>query len=126
MKFPILNTRWPALFWTVLIFVLLSIRVDNLNKGSFLNIPHLDKIIHIFLFGILVFLWARRYFYFASPEEFKKLIIRVFILSCLYGIAMEFYQEYFTVRSFDSGDIIADIAGSGISFWICWYYYTKR
>jgi VanZ family protein len=125
MKFHILNTRWPSLIWTALIFVLLSIRVDDLNKGSFLNIPHLDKVVHVFLFGILVFLWARRYFHNSSPDVFKKLIIRIFAMSCLYGIVLEFYQKYFTQRSFDGGDILADIAGAGISYWAFWHFYKK-
>lgn len=125
MKFPILNTRWPALFWTVLIFVLLTIHVEPMNKGSFLNIPHLDKVVHVFLFGILVYLWARYYLPASSPWAFKKLIIKVFVLSCLYGIGMEFYQKYFTARNFDLGDIMADIAGSGIGYLALLLYKKK-
>jgi VanZ family protein len=125
MKFPILNSRWPALFWTALIFVLLTIRIETTNKGSFLSIPNLDKVVHIFLFGILVFLWGRSYLPKMSPDGFKKLIIRVFVLSCLYGIAMEFYQKYFTARTFDIGDIMADIAGAAISYW-CFILFIKK
>jgi len=41
----------------------------------------------------------------------------IFFLSCLYGTGMEYYQKYFVAnRSFETGDILADIAGSAIAF----------
>ena len=125
MKFPILNTRWPAVIWTILIFVLLTIRVAPVEKGSFLNIPHLDKVVHVFLFGILVFLWSRRYLPGKNSDAFNKLIIKVFVLSCLYGIGMEFYQKYFTERNFDLGDIVADVTGSAIAYLGLRLFYKK-
>ena len=71
------------------------------------GIRNLDKFVHIFLFGMLAFLWIFRF-----DKGERTTWIWIFILSCAYGIGMEFYQEYFTSREFELNDIYADMAGS--------------
>ncbi|MDX2046418.1 MAG: VanZ family protein [Chitinophagaceae bacterium] len=109
-----LKTPWPGIAWVILIFVLLALPGSSFPDAGFLNIPHLDKVVHFILFWILVYLWA---FYFSGKQPpvsfFRRIILVIAILSCAYGIAMEFYQKYFVAnRMFDGGDVIADAAGA--------------
>jgi VanZ family protein len=112
-----LGTVWPALSWSVIIFILLIIPGRDLPPGP--EVPQLDKIIHIFLFGAQVWLWST---YFRRKGKFKALpgiFFLIFLLSCLYGIGMEYYQKYFVPhRDFELGDILADITGSGLAWLI--------
>ncbi len=63
----------------------------------------LDKVVHAFLFFLLV------YFAFQAYPERKVLSV---ILLLLYTVATEFIQEsYIPHRSFDVYDIVADTAG---------------
>ncbi|MCC6287070.1 MAG: VanZ family protein [Chitinophagaceae bacterium] len=113
MKTKWLGKIWPALLWSILIFILLIIPGKEMPAGP--EIPSFDKIIHMFLFGIQVWLWC---IYFKHGEKFSNrlgIFFLIFLLSCLYGIGMEYVQKYFVAnRAFELGDIMADIAGSAI------------
>jgi VanZ family protein len=118
--YKIFSSRLPALVWTIVIFVLLSLPGKMLPDESNLGIPQLDKYVHIFLFGSFVFLWS---FYYAFKMEKRisnnSISIRALIIACLYGITMEFVQKYFIPnRDFDLYDILADIIGALGGFFI--------
>ena len=90
----------------------------NIPSQGLFGITHLDKLVHMFLFGGFVWLW---YFYLKnnlkgppSPNILKS----IFLISAFYGISMEFVQYFFTARSFDIWDIVADIIGAGIAWGI--------
>ncbi len=112
------HTRWPALLWTIGIFVLLSIPGQEFGEPP--GIPHLDKAIHAFLCGMHVWLWS-----FYLHTRLKKgssrnaLFFWIFVITCMYGILLEYHQKYFVPnRGFDYNDMIADIAGATIGWWI--------
>lgn len=111
--YQFLASRFPALAWTLVIFILLSLPGNLLPNENHLAIPNLDKIVHIIMFGSFVFLWS---FYYAAKKEGKnsgRIYFNIFIIACLYGISMEFVQKYFIPnRDFDLYDIIADIIGA--------------
>jgi hypothetical protein len=119
----LLDTQWPGLLWTLIIFILLTIGSGSFEKASMLmaGLPNLDKVVHAILFGTLVFLWWR----YLSLKSYKisssGLLIVLFISASAYGIGMEFYQKYFTSREFELGDIYADTAGAAVSAFICSY-----
>ena len=69
--YKILSSRIPALAWTLLIFVMLTIPGKMLPDENQLTIPNLDKLVHIILFGCFVFLWS---FYFASRKQQIKYV----------------------------------------------------
>jgi VanZ family protein len=114
---------WPliaAICWLLLITILLIIPGSELPKRNWFNQIYLDKWIHIFLFLVLVLLWAiglgKNY------PTFTRDIKRLFTISLLaiaYGILMEIVQKYFVSnRSFEVKDILADTAGSLLGFWV--------
>lgn len=87
------------------------------SKGLF-GIPNLDKLVHMFLFGGFVWLW-----YFSLKKNIKSppspnILKSIFLIAAFYGISMEFVQYFFTARSFDIWDIVADILGAGIAWGI--------
>lgn len=99
----------------VSVFVLLSMPGNQFpdTKSIFHDYP-IDKIVHIILFGSLVYSFL---FYFeGSKSKFLKTVRAkaLTILVCiLYGIAMEFYQKYFVPsRGFEVTDMLADAAGA--------------
>jgi VanZ family protein len=106
--------RYPAILWTIVIFILLAIPGNMIPSEAAFSISNFDKYVHISIFFVFVLLWS---FYFASrPEESKKLrkwFFLVFIIACLYGTAMEYVQKYFIpFRDFDLYDILSDVIGS--------------
>jgi VanZ family protein len=109
----LLSSIWPAIIWTMLIFVLLVMPTKGIEGKDVNEIPNLDKIVHFVLFAVFSFLW----FSFAESKKTinEKIILLVIILTgSFYGLGMEFVQKYFTVRSFSLLDALADSVGTAI------------
>ncbi len=123
MKIPFqqyLSTKWPAILWSVFVFILLAMPMSFFPHERKLSVSQLDKIVHILLFAVLSFLWTvylkKKY---QGQFKFKKKVILVFFLTVAFGIAMEYVQLY-TGRDFDVWDMVADAVGSftGISVFV--------
>ena len=79
-----------------------------------------DKIIHIGMFALLVYLWWIPVLRNGSSKAITQWLLPITGLAWGYGIAMEFVQKYYIVnRSFDLYDIIADGIGAFAAFLIC-------
>ncbi|MBX9783421.1 MAG: VanZ family protein [Chitinophagaceae bacterium] len=104
-----LITKWPAITWSAIVFVLLAMPGKGLLSEGFLSVWHLDKLIHATLFFVLVWLWAH---YLKTHKTITwKTLFMIALLATVYGIAMEFVQIY-TGRDFSVGDMVADGAGA--------------
>jgi VanZ family protein len=116
------GTKWPALIWSAIVFVLLSApsRSFHFSDERLFRIPHTDKLVHAAIFLILVVLWAY-HFAKSSPRVFYKAVLTTAVLATAYGIAMEFVQLY-VGRDFDVFDMVADAAGAAIG----WLYAVKK
>ena len=110
MKF-LKESVWPGLVWTGLIFYLLSMDTSGAEGFSLLKVYGIDKLIHFVLFAILAFLWVT---YFISPatKHPNQMIWMIIIMASAYGMGMEYYQQFFTNRSFSYWDGLADALGS--------------
>lgn len=100
-----------ALLITFTIFIACSLPGNEIPKMNLL--AHFDKLIH-FLFFLFFFIIWKLYYYKYILYEYIILII-----SFVYGVGLEFYQQYLVIgRSFDSLDIAADAIGalSGMLF----------
>lgn len=101
----IFNSKYPAILWTILIFILCTIPSKHIPLPSSLS----DKSNHLIAFGGFTFFWL-----FQSSKAWLILLIAV-----LYGIAIEFWQatlpESFH-RGFEWYDVIADAIGSLTGF----------
>lgn len=85
------------------------------------GIPHFDKYVHFGFFAVLVFCWR---FYFGAAPRFTWLLL---VLAFCYGLGVEFIQHYLIVyRSFDVGDVVADLFGALAGLWFWTRRYIKK
>lgn len=112
-----LQTKWPTIIWSAIVFVLLAVPIKPLREKKMLQLPQTDKVVHAFLFFVLVWLWIN----YISPLRRPSVVTLLFIaaVSSMYGISME-YIQLFTGRDFSVGDMVADGAGAflaAVFFW---------
>jgi hypothetical protein len=112
----------PAFAALIIATVLLCLPKQALVNpgGDWFNKYHIDKLIHIIIFAILVYLFCR-------PIRLKgfltsiitKAYFLIAILMTIYGVMMEFVQKWWVSgRDFDGWDILADAVGSFIGYLI--------
>ncbi|HVU84071.1 MAG TPA: VanZ family protein, partial [Puia sp.] len=122
-----LGKIYPAIGWTLLVILLLSLPGTMLPNESHFTIPQFDKFVHITLFGGFVLLWN---FYLSrrplSTKELLRWFFFIFMLGNALGIGMEFVQKYWIpFRDFDTEDIIADMIGAGLGYGISNLFFLK-
>ena len=113
----------PAVCWFIITLVLLTLPGSVFPKQSWLDNLQLDKMVHVGLFSVLVFLF---FFPFIkgniTGKKKKQILIWIAIAGLAYGIVMEFIQKYWIPnRSFDVFDILADGVGCFIPV-----FFSKR
>lgn len=102
----------PAMGWVILILFLCTLPGKAVPTVGFLDMLHIDKVAHFFLFGGMVLLLA--YGYFRQKGSISTRMLALIVLSVTgYGLAIEFIQKYLIPnRSFDLWDLAADAAGA--------------
>ncbi len=118
----------PAFIWFLVILWLVSIPASSIPKTHFLQIPHLDKIAHAFLFGVFVVL-LNYGFYKQINITFKRHYYTISLISAvLMAILTEWLQDLLgRGRTAEVNDIAADFAGALLGmggFWI-WKRFFK-
>lgn len=101
---------FAALFWTGMILYFCLQNAKNIPQ---INIPHLDKLIHVcFHYGFIT-LW---FLYFKKKFKISNnyhLLIYTIIGSFVFGIIIELIQQYYTTtRSADIFDVLANLFGA--------------
>ena len=108
----LIQSKYTAICWTVLILILCTIPSESLPKGQ----PN-DKISHFIFFAGFAFFW-----FFQSSKYWL-----IILMAALYGIGIEFWQgslpESFH-RSFDWYDALSDGIG-GIMGLITYFLFNK-
>jgi VanZ family protein len=125
MLAKLIQSRWTAMVWTLIIFLLMIMPPNRIPNQGLFGIKHLDKVVHICLFGGFVWLWFMSRINSQKTSDKKGILARIFLISTLYGIAMEFVQYFFTDRDFDIWDIAADIIGAAIA-WVLLSLFVKK
>lgn len=117
----------PAVCWFIISILLLTLPGSAFPKENWLDKIWADKWIHIFLFGVLVWLWCFAFFKNTTKANLLQLFIVITICAIGYGVAMEFVQKNWVAnRSFDMGDIMADAVGAVLGFIFCKRKYLKK
>lgn len=86
---------------------------DGIKEENWIQFPHMDKVVHLLMYGILTFLILRKnHVLFGKSRE-----INVLAFSFLYAFFMGFFIEilqnsFFIGRNFDIFDVIANSIGS--------------
>lgn len=102
----------PALIWFLTILWIISIPGGNVPKLSFFNFPHIDKLIHAFVFGVFTLLlsygfYKQKYLILARYPYTFSIIIGV-----IYSLLTEWIQfRFVSGRSGELLDVIADLVG---------------
>jgi len=108
----------PAIVWFIIIIILLTLPASRLPQDQLFQIPQQDKIIHVVLFFILIYLFSLPFksSTFSSFER-KLWFIKITLSGLAFGIIMEFVQENFVLnRSYEILDIVADGVGCLFGF----------
>lgn len=115
-----LSTKWPAILWSVIVFILLIIPPLAIGDEKKIEIVNLDKIIHFFLFGIIAGLWT--YYIKQKQSSFLQYLL-ILVCTIVYGITTEYVQDW-VGRDFDVWDMVADAAGAIV--FASWIWYKKE
>ena len=104
------STIFIPLSWTVFTIILLCLPGSSFPGGSFFDIPHLDKVVHVILFGGIIVFWSIYYIQRnPSVARWHFIVIAIALGTIALGISMEYIQfNYVPNRAFDIGDIIAN------------------
>ena len=90
-------------------------------QGGWMDAVFFDKWVHCGLFFLLVYLWR---FFFPVETIFHQL---VFLFAFIYGLGIEVMQHYLVLnRSFDLGDLVADLMGAFLGIWLWTKGYKKN
>lgn len=106
----LIQSKYTAIFWTVLIFILCTLPSENLPKNN-------DKISHFIAFAGFTFFW------FFQSQKYWLIIL----VGAIYGISIEFWQAILPKsfhRGFDWYDALADAVG-GIIGYLIYLIYNK-
>ena len=116
MKIKI-NSYWPAIGWLILSTLAFCIPGSALPKNNWLGKIYADKLIHIGLFAVMIFLWCVPLLNRQTQKPLTRLFTGIAIIFFSYGVLIELTQHFFvSKRSFDLGDILANTAGCIIGY----------
>jgi VanZ family protein len=120
-----------TLLWVVAeiiaIFILLSLPASNFqNHAKWFGDFPMDKLVHIALFGSLAFSilvhFEKTKIHALQSVRAKAMVL---LFCVLYGIGMEFYQEYFVPsRGFEVSDMLADAVGALLA--LPFFYWSHK
>lgn len=104
-----------GLVYTFLITVAFLSPATDVPK---VQIPYLDKLVHILIHLGLCLIWL---FFTFSNDKYHisiKSVVVVLVICFSYGITIEAAQHWFTTsRQFDLLDVLANVAGSLLGLW---------
>jgi VanZ family protein len=110
-----------AAAWLLIMCLLFFLPGSAFPTRNWLSDIYFDKWVHFGLFAVLLFLWT---------GALKGLPARRWLLTLaicfIYGLGVEIAQEQFVAnRSFDGGDLLADMAGAGAGL-LFWLWVAKK
>lgn len=112
--FPTLRRFFPAIIWFMFVTVLFLIPGSEFPDEDWFETIYLDKLVHIAFIFLLVYL-----FYLPLKKSKTDWLLLIAAIGIIYGISIEFIQKYFVRgRSFELADIICDVAGCCIAYFI--------
>ncbi|KAH9979036.1 hypothetical protein BGW80DRAFT_1282510 [Lactifluus volemus] len=121
--------------WFVVLTILIMLSLALLGLTNLAHsIPLNDKLLHFFCLGIATGVF---YFIIDVEEEYRRiwfwrhgpLVLTLFVCFFLGGIVSEFVQSLLPHKTFQFGDIVANLLGSGIGLYIAYNlerYYRRR
>ena len=97
---------------------------DQLPPGP--DVVGFDKLIHVGLFIVLVFLWNRVGTYPKNTSPYQaNIITNYLVFGIIFAILVEYLQLFVPGRSFDYWDLAANLSGGAIGT-ICFYILQRK
>lgn len=122
LKWKVFRYRWVAVSWLVIMCVLFFLPGSAFPGENWLSKIYFDKLVHVGLFAILIFLWRS-----AFDFEFFAYTFILLLSALLYGVTVEYIQRDFVPnRDFDLYDVVADMAGAIIGLVVWSWTYRKK
>jgi hypothetical protein len=109
----------PAVCWFILVCLLLFMPSREMPDSNLFKLKGTDKLVHLFLFGVMTFLFCLPVFLSlpVTPKNKKIIYWSVALLVSLWGLSTEFIQKtYVPGRDFELLDWLADSAGSFLAY----------
>lgn len=118
----------PGIAWFLLVLLLICIPGKDLPKSEFFEILSFDKMIHVALFGGIVFLFCMP---FKKTDKSQKdrtvLYLKIAVATCIWGITTELIQKYFVIgRQFDWYDWLADSIGAIAAYLVSLFFFARK
>lgn len=114
---------WPAILWSLVILFITLTPGDKLPE---VGIFQVDKLVHFFVFGLLMFLSSYGLFRVFQERNFTTNGVTVAaVYSIGLGLLVEVLQLFVPNRSFSVADVIANTIGAGIGYLVFRYYKRK-
>jgi hypothetical protein len=121
LKWKLFRYRTVAITWLLIMSVLFFLPGSALPKENWLDLIYFDKIVHIGLFAVLIFLWRSSFIL-----DFNNYNLLLLFLALLYGLLVEFIQLMWVPnRSFDLYDVLSDMTGSVLGLFVWLRVYKK-
>ena len=112
-----------ALAWTTLTLYVCLIKSSSVPT---VNIIGIDKIVHILLHLVFTFFWGITMIKSEKLVSFSTTMRYTFLLSFVFGLIIEFLQNYFTTsRSGDVKDVLANVFGALFAIALLYQFRTK-
>jgi len=118
-----MTRRLVAAGWTIILIVGTLLPKEAVSQNNWLDIPHFDKVSHLFAYALLVFLWSIT----LEIKTSKVKAARISFYGAIFlGVLLEILQWQLNFgRHFEILDIIANIIGSIIGL-IAFYKIIKH
>ncbi|MGE0078400.1 MAG: VanZ family protein [Bacteroidales bacterium] len=106
-----------SILWALVILILCGAPSSGFPKIGFLNIPHLDKIVHFGLYFIFTLLLVSEHNPLRCKQNVtKQSLIVGFSVAVIYGLLIEMLQWLvFTSRSAEFFDFLANTVGATLA-----------
>jgi VanZ family protein len=116
LKWKIFRNKTVAFSWWIIMCILFFLPGSAFPTENWLSKIYFDKLVHIGLFAVLIFLWRSAFVW-----ELRNYNLILLFSALLYGFAVEFIQRYFVPnRDFDMYDVLADTIGAMIGLTVWW------
>lgn len=118
------NRLFPAILWLAALLVATLTPGDQLPKQP--DVVGFDKLIHVGLFVILVFLWNRVGGAAKNNSKYQASILTNYLVfGIIFAILVEYLQLFIPGRSFNYWDLAANLSGGAIGT-VCFYILQRK
>jgi VanZ family protein len=107
---------YRSLIVSLVILYLSTMSGEKVSKISWINFPHMDKIVHLLMYLTLSITVSYEIVRNKEKISLLKTLIIIVLFAILYGGAMELIQAYFTkTRTGDWADFGFNVIGASLS-----------